>query len=159
MNQSNCIFSAHQAEFSLSKFRLKVSVLHTIHSENRTIKFRLNPKRTNPVFSDAHGFWHVEEPSDRPTGYSRVYLSASIVASRLLPPFFLDYAAMRALPRASMWIQPYFCKEEAPFEWSWMSLCYVFLYICMFVKSSKVPPHLCLLFDRWKRRKDAMVKT
>lgn len=105
-----------EAEFSLSKFMLKVNVLHTVNKKERTIKFALNPNRVNPVFSRAAGFWHVEAPTDRPNGYSRVYLSASISVSRFVPPFLLDYAASKALPRASTWIRPYF--EEGLMEWS-----------------------------------------
>ena len=105
-----------EAEFRLSKFQLKVNVLHTINAKERTIKFRLNPNRVNPVFSEAAGFWHVEAPADRPEGYSRVYLNASIRVSRFVPPFLLDYASSKALPRASTWIRPYF--EESLVEWS-----------------------------------------
>jgi ribosome-associated toxin RatA of RatAB toxin-antitoxin module len=105
-----------EAEFRLSKFGLKVNVLHTINAEDRTIKFRLNPNRVNPVFSEAAGFWHVEAPEDRPEGYSRVYLNACIRVSRFVPPFILDYASSKALPRASTWIRPYF--EESLMEWS-----------------------------------------
>ena len=97
-----------EAEFRLSKFMLKVNVLHTINTEDRTIQFRLNPNRINPIFNEAAGFWHVEAPEDRPQGYSRVFLSANIRVSRFLPPFLLDYASSKALPRASTWIRPYF---------------------------------------------------
>ena len=97
-----------EAEFRLSKFMLKVNVLHTVNTEDRTIQFRLNPNRLNPVFSEAAGFWHVEAPEDRPKGYSRVFLSANIRVSRFVPPFLLDYASSKALPRASTWIRPYF---------------------------------------------------
>ena len=55
-----------EAEFRLSKFMLKVNVLHTINTEDRTIQFRLNPNRINPIFNEAAGFWHVEAPEDRP---------------------------------------------------------------------------------------------
>lgn len=115
---SHSSYSYEQAEFSLSKFRLKVNVLHTIYEKDRTIKFRLNPNRSNPVFNDAQGFWHVEQPEERPDGYSRVYLSASIVASRLLPPFILDYASAKALPRASTWIQPFFAEKTGHIDWT-----------------------------------------
>ena len=100
----------------MSKFRLRVNVLHTINEVDYTLQFRLNPNRPNPVFNEAQGFWHVEAPEERPEGYSRVYLSASIVASRLLPPFMLNYASSKALPRATTWLQPFF--QGGDIEWS-----------------------------------------
>ena len=68
--------------------------------------------RPNLVLRQADGFWYVEKIIDRP-GYSRVWLSASVVASRLIPTIIVDYAAMRALPRATSWLQPYF--EKIPY--------------------------------------------
>ena len=95
-------------EYLLSRFMLRVNVLNRIFRDQRVVKFRLDDTRQNMVFREAQGFWYVEQPSDRPFGWSRVYLSASIVASPLFPSLFMDYAASRALPRASKWIQPHF---------------------------------------------------
>jgi hypothetical protein len=97
------------AEFSLSRFRLKINVINFVYREKRVIKFSLDPSRPNLVLRQADGFWYVEKLVDRP-GYSRVWLSASVIASRLIPTVIVDYAAMRALPRASSWLQPYFAK-------------------------------------------------
>lgn len=44
--------------------------------------------------------------------YSRVWLYANIVVSRLVPSFIVDYAAYRALPRATEWLQSYFSDSE-----------------------------------------------
>lgn len=41
----------------------------------------------------ADGFWHVQAPADRPDGYSRVYLSANIVASRVVPTILGTYVS------------------------------------------------------------------
>ena len=100
------------AEFSLSRFRLKINVVNRVYAEKRLIRFSLDPSRPNLVLRQADGFWYVEKIIDRP-GYSRVWLSASVVASRLIPTIIVDYAAMRALPRATSWLQPYF--EKIPY--------------------------------------------
>jgi len=111
--RSSNIYSSTQdmtvAEFSLSRFRLKVNVVNRVYPEKRLIKFSLDPSRPNLVLRQADGFWYVEKLADRP-GYSRVWLSASVVASRLIPTVIVDYAAKRALPRASSWLQPYFAN-------------------------------------------------
>ena len=100
------------AEFSLSRFRLKINVVNRVYPDKRLIRFSLDPSRPNLVLRQADGFWYVEKIIDRP-GYSRVWLSASVVASRLIPTIIVDYAAMRALPRATSWLQPYF--EKIPY--------------------------------------------
>lgn len=97
------------AEFSLSRFRLKINIINFVYRERRVIAFSLDPSRPNLVLRQADGFWYVEKIADRP-GYSRVWLSASVIASRLIPTVIVDYAAMRALPRASSWLQPYFAN-------------------------------------------------
>jgi len=84
--------------------------MHSVESENKLIRFCLNKKRTNMIFKMAEGFWHVESPADRP-GFSRVWLKADLVTSRIIPPLLLDYASARALPRATSWIRPYFEKS------------------------------------------------
>ena len=100
------------AEVSLSRFRLKINVVNRVYPDKRLIRFSLDPSRPNLVLRQADGFWYVEKIIDRP-GYSRVWLSASVVASRLIPTIIVDYAAMRALPRATSWLQPYF--EKIPY--------------------------------------------
>lgn len=69
------------------------------------IQFRLDSDRPNLVMRSADGFWWVEQPADRPEGVSRVWLTANIVVSRLVPALVVDYAAGRALPRATAWLQ------------------------------------------------------
>jgi hypothetical protein len=49
-------------------------------------------------------------------GYTRVYLLASLQISRALPTFIVDYAAVRAMPRATTWLKP---EVEALAE-SWL---------------------------------------
>lgn len=44
--------------------------------------------------------------------YSRVWLYANLVVSKLVPTFIVEYAAARALPRATEWLQSYFPNSE-----------------------------------------------
>lgn len=97
-------------EFTLSRLKLRVNVLHRVYRDQRIVTFNLNGDRPNPVFKEANGYWHVQVPTDRPEGWCRVYLSASILVNLLVPPLIMDYAASRALPRASTWIKPHFSK-------------------------------------------------
>lgn len=75
------------------------------------IHFKLDDNRPNLAVRSADGFWFVEEPLDRQDNnnnkgqVSRVWLSANIVVSRLVPTMVVDYAAGRALPRATAWLQ------------------------------------------------------
>ena len=94
-----------RAEICLSKFCLRVNVVHKIFESKRIIHFKLDGSRPNLVMRSADGFWFVEEPIDRPEGVSRVWLTANIVVSRLVPTLVVDYAAGRALPRATAWLQ------------------------------------------------------
>lgn len=102
-----------RAEFILSRFKLKVNVVHRVYRDQRIVTFNLDRNRQNFVFREAEGFWHVQEPKDRPEGWSRVYLSASIVANSFVPSIIMDYAASKALPRASAWIKPHFSAVAA----------------------------------------------
>ena len=104
------------AEFTLSRLKLRVNVLHRVYRDQRIVTFNLDRDRPNPVFKEANGYWHVQVPTDRPQGWSRVYLNASIFVNLLVPPFIMDYAASRALPRASKWIKPYFAKATTIIE-------------------------------------------
>lgn len=55
----------------------------------------------------ADGLWFVEHVPEKPHA-SRVWLVAHIRASSLVPNMIIDYAASRALPRATTWLKPYF---------------------------------------------------
>lgn len=100
------------AELYLSRFYLKLNVIHSILREHRIVKFRLDNNKPNLVLRKAEGFWFVQSiesgSPENPYTKSRVYLSADIVASRLVPTMIVDYAAARALPRATTWLQQFF---------------------------------------------------
>ena len=82
--------------------------------EQRLIKFELDDTRANRVMRKASGFWHVQSPPDRP-GCARVWLRAEVVASMLVPSVIVDYAAKRALPRATRWLQPHFTGQAVEY--------------------------------------------
>jgi hypothetical protein len=107
-----------KAEYYLSKFMLKVNILHTIIPEQHLIRFQLDPTKPNIVMRVADGFWYTETVSATGDASSpprtRIWLSANIRASRVVPDLIVDYAAYKALPRATTWLQPYFSGK--PFK-------------------------------------------
>jgi hypothetical protein len=103
-------------DYTLSKFRLRVGVVQTVNIKDRLIQFHLDKARSNPVLKVAEGFWYVQElpsksgnPEDTK---SRIWFSANVVASRLLPGPIVDYAADRALRRATKWLETHFTQES-----------------------------------------------
>jgi len=94
-----------KARFKLSRFRLEVAVEFAMNRERNMLDFRLDPEATTAAFDQARGFWYVEESPHRP-GHSRIFLSAKLVCSPLLPSFIVDYAATKALPKATCWLKP-----------------------------------------------------
>ena len=50
--------------------------------------------------------WYTETDPDGRKGYTRIWLLCDLAVSQLLPTFIVDYAAKRAMPRASSWIKP-----------------------------------------------------
>ena len=59
------------------------------------------------------GQWSLEEVAGREGECTRVCLNIELEASRLVPGFIIDYAASRALPKATLWLQPYFNSGAA----------------------------------------------
>ena len=103
----------YKVEYSLSKFKLKASVVQNVDHRQRIIRFSLDDDRPNIVFKKAEGFWFVEQIGDSLNPFRcRVWLKASITTTRLVPTIIVDYAACRALPRATNWIQPYFAQLQ-----------------------------------------------
>jgi len=98
-----------RATFVLSKFLLEVSVLHFFNPERSHLKFHLDPSSTNRILKEAEGMWFVETPASAPglkPGHVRVWFRASVVVSRLVPSFVVDYAQSRALRRVTSWLKP-----------------------------------------------------
>jgi len=101
--------SVTRAAFTLSKFRLNIAAIHkyTPHPEGDHMIFTLDPACTNFVLQFAKGVWHTQEdPYGDQSGYTRVWLLCELRVSKLLPTWITDYAAKRAMPRATTWLKP-----------------------------------------------------
>lgn len=96
-----------RATYVLSKFRLEVSVTQRFDDSRQKLSFFLDSKSRNLVMKEAAGFWHIEtDAQGLKPGHVRVWLCASIRISRVVPRWVVDYAARRALPRATTWLRP-----------------------------------------------------
>jgi len=111
--------SVTRASFILSKFRLNIAAIHryTPHPRGDYMEFTLDPSCTNVVLKGAKGTWYTEEEPDGREGFTRVYLLAGLQISRALPKFIVDYAAERAMPRATKWLRP----EVEALKEEWLS--------------------------------------
>mmetsp|Transcript_19686 Transcript_19686/g.30352 ORF Transcript_19686/g.30352 Transcript_19686/m.30352 type:complete len:501 (-) Transcript_19686:330-1832(-) len=98
--------SLTRAAFTLSKFKLNIAAVHKYrpHPEGDYMVFELDQGSKNIVLQKAKGVWHTEAEV-RP-GYTRVWLLCELRVSRALPSFIVDYAAERAMPRATTWLKP-----------------------------------------------------
>ena len=100
--------SITRASFVLSKFLLKIAAVHKYrpHPAGHYMEFSLDKACRNVVLKDAKGIWYTECNPDGRQGYTRIWLLCELSVSRVLPTFIVDYAAKRAMPRASNWIHP-----------------------------------------------------
>lgn len=101
--------SVTRASFSLSKFRLKIAAVHKYspHPEGHYMVFTLDPTSRNFVLRNAKGVWHTQEnPEGKGEGVTRVWLLCEVAIADVLPKWIVDYAAERAMPRATTWLKP-----------------------------------------------------
>mmetsp|Transcript_9624 Transcript_9624/g.21371 ORF Transcript_9624/g.21371 Transcript_9624/m.21371 type:complete len:540 (-) Transcript_9624:279-1898(-) len=101
--------SVTRAAFTLSKFRLKIAAVHKYrpHPEGDHMIFTLDPACTNLVLQKAKGVWHTQtNPDNKGDDVTRVWLLCELTVSRVLPSWIVDYAAKRAMPRATSWLKP-----------------------------------------------------
>jgi hypothetical protein len=101
--------SVTRASFTLSKFRLNIAAIHKYrpHPDGDYMVFTLDPACTNLVLKSAKGVWHTEaNPDNKGEEYTRVWLLCEVKVSRALPSWITDYAAKRAMPRATTWLKP-----------------------------------------------------
>jgi len=101
--------SVTRAAFTLSKFRLKIAAIHKYrpHPEGDHMIFTLDPACTNLVLQKAKGVWHTQtNPDNKGDDVTRVWLLCELTVSRVLPSWIVDYAAKRAMPRATSWLKP-----------------------------------------------------
>jgi len=98
---------------------LNIAAIHryTPHPQGDYMEFTLDPSCTNVVLKGAKGTWYTEENPDGREGFTRVYLLAGLQISRALPKFIVDYAAERAMPRATKWLKP----EVEALKEEWLS--------------------------------------
>jgi len=110
--------SVTRASFVLSKFQLKIAAIHKYfpHPDGHYMEFSLDRACTNFVLKDAKGIWYTQtNPDGRGEDYTRVWLLCDLKVSRVLPTFIVDYAAKRAMPRATTWLRP--LVEEKSAQW------------------------------------------
>eukprot|EP00442_Polarella_glacialis_P054544 CAMPEP_0115132930 /NCGR_PEP_ID=MMETSP0227-20121206/54079_1 /TAXON_ID=89957 /ORGANISM="Polarella glacialis, Strain CCMP 1383" /LENGTH=341 /DNA_ID=CAMNT_0002538883 /DNA_START=16 /DNA_END=1041 /DNA_ORIENTATION=+ len=96
-----------KCDYRISKFFLPVSVEHSLDRSAGTVRFDLDENKSRLVLQEASGYWFVEQSPDGPPNTSRVWLCVqSLRASALVPWSIVDYAAERALRRATCWLKP-----------------------------------------------------
>jgi len=93
-----------RCEYKISKLQLGVNTVHQVDPVAGTVRFDLDPDVGSSVLQEASGVWQIEEIS---AGRCRVWLSIGLRASPFLPGVFVDYAAPRALKRATEWLKPH----------------------------------------------------
>jgi len=107
--------STTRAAFVLSKFRLKIAAIHDYrpHPSGHHMIFTLDKANKNMVLQDAKGTWFTERVQypinngdNEGETVTRVWLLCSLKVSRFLPRTIVDYAAKRAMPRATKWLRP-----------------------------------------------------
>jgi hypothetical protein len=105
-----------KARFKLSRFKLDVQVELYLSKARNMLEFRLDKTAgmQGAVFDEARGYWYLEPCPERAEGWTRVWLNARVQCSPLLPSGVIDYAATKALPRATTWLAP--CCEAAARE-------------------------------------------
>jgi len=98
-------------EYRISKFWLKLTAVHhcsqeeCVSGDRGMVCFDLDQNTKSCVLQSASGFWYVEPCPDGRR--SRVWLQVGLEASPLIPKWIIDYAAERALRRATSWMAPY----------------------------------------------------
>eukprot|EP00927_Polykrikos_kofoidii_P071251 TRINITY_DN67546_c0_g1_i1.p1 TRINITY_DN67546_c0_g1~~TRINITY_DN67546_c0_g1_i1.p1 ORF type:complete len:293 (-),score=32.86 TRINITY_DN67546_c0_g1_i1:20-844(-) len=99
--------STTNCTYKVSKFRLRVTVDHFVDWTLRLMRFDLSPSSRGAILREASGSWRVEPaPSGHPQK-CRVWFRISLRASKLVPRYFVTYAASRALKRATSWLAPH----------------------------------------------------
>lgn len=101
--------SISRASFVLSKYQLKIAAIHKYqpHPDGHYMVFTLDRANKGAVLQDAKGIWYTQRnPDGRGENVTRVWLLCSLKVSKLLPTFIVDYAANRAMPRATTWLKP-----------------------------------------------------
>eukprot|EP01084_Bolivina_argentea_P158404 275941_1 len=102
------------AEFKVSRFKLRFCFLLTKLKGRNCVEFVLDPhsgKVRKNLLSAGRGLWFVEDPEDRPKGYTRVWFMARFNYGAIVPKFLITYSSLRALPKVTHWLKPA-CEAE-----------------------------------------------
>jgi hypothetical protein len=101
--------SITRAQFVLSKFHLNIAAIHKYvpHPDGHYMEFTLDKACKNIVLRDAKGTWHTQQvTASDGQQVTRLWLLCRLEVSPLLPQFIVDYAARKAMPRATNWVMP-----------------------------------------------------
>lgn len=109
-----------RCNYKVSKFWINIPAVHTVDESAGLVRFGLDRSTARSAVREADGFWHVSESSTTP-GHSRVWLYVGLTASAWLPSWLVDYAAERALRRATGWLKPFFEQSGRQDEPTWSS--------------------------------------
>jgi hypothetical protein len=94
---------AARVSYKISKFWLGLTARQVLNPAAGTVRFELD-QNCSRFLQEATGFWQVEQVD---ANRSRVWLRAIIRSSCIVPSWIIDYAAERALRRATSWLRPY----------------------------------------------------
>jgi len=111
-----CSYDA-QAQYRVSRFGLTVAVVHSVDDAARTVGFKLDESCvTRLVLQEASGAWLVETAPGGNANRSRVSFQMKLKASPWLPLWLVNYAAKRAMWRATFWLKPYMEEKHQDSE-------------------------------------------
>jgi len=95
-----------RVSYKISKFWLSLSASHVCDVDAGVVRFDLD-QGSSMFLREASGSWQVEQLSGKHGDRSRVWLRARVRASSIVPAWIVDYAAERALRRATSWLGTY----------------------------------------------------
>lgn len=95
-----------RVSYKISKFWLGLSASHVYDADAGIVRFDLD-KGSSRFLQEASGFWQVVQSPGKHKGASLVWLRAHIRSSSMVPAWIVDYAAERALRRATSWLGTY----------------------------------------------------
>jgi len=95
-----------RVSYKISKFWLSLSASHVCDANAGIVRFDLD-QGSSRFLREASGFWQVEQLPGKHGDRSRVWLRARIRSASMVPTWIVDYAAERALRRATSWLGTY----------------------------------------------------
>jgi hypothetical protein len=95
-----------RVSYKISKFWLGLSASHVCDVDAGIVRFDLD-QGSSRFLREASGFWQVEQLPGKHKDRCRVWLRARVRAASMVPAWIVDYAAERALRRATSWLGTY----------------------------------------------------